>query len=224
MNRNPVLFAFFALSATAVAGDNPLDAVYSHIDAAAKTFTGMSAQIRQTDYVSLVNEGTTKAGTVRMLRPKNRSIKMLIEYSGTNNDKLFYDGNEARVYHRKTNMLDIIDAAKYRTVADQYLLLGFGGTSTELKATYDVSYVGREDIAGVSTAHLRLIPKSADTRKNLKAAELWFGDSGLIAQQKLILPGDDYKLVTYSAMIVKAPPEGDMKLEPKGATKHKVEQ
>ena len=94
------------------------------------------------------------------------------------------------------------------------MLLGFGTTSKALKAAYDVTYVGEEKIGAVAASHLKLVPK---TKGSLKQAELWFGENGLVVQQKFLQSSLDYNLLTYSAMKPGAVPEKDLELKvPKG--------
>ncbi len=78
------------------------------------------------------------------------------------------------------------------------MLLGFGAGSAELKATYNITYLGDEKIGSQPTSHLKLVPKATDTLRSLKQAELWFAENGLVAQQKFVQPAGDYKLVIYS--------------------------
>ena len=44
-------------------------------------------------------------------------------------------------------------------MVDQFLLLGFGASSAELKQDYDVTLIGMEKLGGENTWHLQLIPQ-----------------------------------------------------------------
>jgi outer membrane lipoprotein-sorting protein len=221
--RPNVVFAFFALAAVACAAD-PLAPVFDRIDAASKTFEGLTADITENDHNAVVNEDDIRTGTIKLARDKSGAIRLLIEYRGSHTDKLAFDGHEGLVYHPKTNILDVFDMAKYQGVVNQYLALGFGASSADLKAAYDITWLGDEKIGTAGTAHLKLVPKSAETKKNLKYAELWYGSSGLIVQQKLVWPAGDYRMVTFSSVRTGVVTEKDLELKPKGATRHKIEQ
>jgi len=66
----------------------------------------------------------------------------------------------------------------------------------QLKANYDVSYLGEEQISGgVKTWHLRLIPKG---KTNYKSAELWVDGDGMPRQAKVIETNDDTTTVLLS--------------------------
>jgi outer membrane lipoprotein-sorting protein len=83
---------------------------------------------------------------------------------------------------------------------EQVMSLGFGATSSELKAAYDVSFVDTASISGQNTAHVKLVPKSPDMLKNFREVELWIADSlGVPLQQKFFTSGKgDFTQFTYS--------------------------
>jgi outer membrane lipoprotein-sorting protein len=111
------------------------------------------------------------------------------------------------------------DISKYKDLAEQFLLLGFGTTSKELSAAYDVSLVGVENVGSEKTTRLQLIPKSKELLAHLLRVDLWISDSlGVPIQQKFYTPGDNYNLCTYSD-VMKNPnlPDSAVKLNlPKG--------
>ncbi len=216
MHRLAVTLSVFVLATIAplYAAPDPLDAVYGHIDAAAKTFKGMTADISDTEYTALVDEKDVKTGTIKLLRAKD-GTRLLMNLG---NDVLALDPKEGKRYNPKINVMDVFDVGDRQNQINQYLLLGFGASSSsDLKSTYDVTLVGDEKIGGQQTSHLKLIPKSADTKRTLKQADLWFGENGLAVQQKFLQASNDYKLVTYSNMKLVPPSDKDLELKPKGA-------
>jgi outer membrane lipoprotein-sorting protein len=217
-SRPALIFAFFALAAVSHAAD-PLTPVFDHIDAAAKTFKGLTADISNTQHYALVDTNEVSAGAMRLLRVKPGLTRLFVTLKDSGGIKTFaVNGNEGRSFNPKTNILDVYDLSTKQGLVDQFLLLGFGATSAELKSTYDVTYVGEEKIGAQMTSHLKLIPKSAETLRTLKQADLWFAPNGLVTQQKLLWASGDYKLVTYSNVKLGAPPEKELELNPKGAT------
>lgn len=212
------LFALAAVSATA----GPLDAVLARIDLAAKTFKGMTADISSTQHTEIVDDNDVKTGTIRLLRVNAGLIRVLCEFKG-NGGAYALNGNDALIYNPNTKIVDQRDIRKYKDTVNQYLLLGFGSTSAALKTSYDITYVGEEKIGAQPTSHLKLVPLSKDTLHNLKQVDLWYGENGLAAQQKLLFPAGDYRLVTYSNMKLGSMPEKDLDLKPKGAVVHKQE-
>jgi hypothetical protein len=195
------------------AAADPLDVVFARIDKAAKTFTGMTADISNTQYTRLVDSSDVQTGTIKLLRDKTGQTKLLIDFKLPGAQTVSFDGQLGKTFNPKTLTEDVFPVADRRNLVNQLLVLGFGASSTELKSTYDVTYTGDEKIDGTSTSHLRLTPKSPDTLRTLKQADLWYADSGLVLQQKFLYPSGDYKLVKYSNPKLGAPPAKDLEIK-----------
>jgi len=191
-----------------------LDAVFARIDQASKTFKGLTADITNTAYTAVVDTKDVQTGSIKLLPTKDGTHVLLSRQDGM---VLSFNGHKGREYNPKTNVVDEKDFAQ--NVVNQYLQLGFGATSAQLKATYDIAYVGAEQIGNQQTSHITLIPKSPEMRRDMKQAELWIGENGLAVQQKIVRPDGDYQLYTYSHMTLGAMPEKDMEIKvPSGAT------
>ncbi len=160
-----------------MAAADPLDAVFARIDAAAKTFKGMTADISNTQHTALVDSDDVQTGTMKLLRTKPGQTRVLIDWKGPKPRQMALDGHKGRLYNPKTNMVDEqnLSGSSKQGVINQFLLLGFGASSADLKSAYDVTFVGDEKVDGRQTSHLRLMAKSAETRQKLKQADLWFG-------------------------------------------------
>jgi outer membrane lipoprotein-sorting protein len=219
------LIALFALAALPGMPDtaDSLAAVFAHIDNAAKTFKGMTADVSNTHYTALVDDKDVQTGTMKLLRVKPGVTRVLSDLGAHGGgQKVALDGHNVNVYNPKTNIVDVYNLANKQGMIDQFLLLGFGATSEELKSTYSIAWVGEEQIGSQTASHLKLVPKSAETLHTLKQADLWFGVNGLVVQQKFLFPSGDYTLVTYSNMKVGAVPEKDLELKTaKGAVYQK---
>lgn len=196
-----------------------IDSVYARIDVAAKNFKGVRADLTHTEHSALVNSDDTKPGTAKFLRVKPGLTRVLLDYK---TEALSYDGKEGKLYKPKTNTVDVFNAADKQNAVNQYLALGFGASSEDLKASYDVTYIGEEQVNGQSASHLKLIPKAADTRQRIKQADLWYGSGGTVVQQKITSPSGDYNLVTYSNLKFGPLSEKDVELAlPKGVVVQK---
>ncbi len=80
MNRLNILLSLLALQALSLAAD-PLDSVFTHIDAASKTFRAMTADISQTDHTAIVNDDSVKIGSIKLLRGKGGDTRMLVAFT-----------------------------------------------------------------------------------------------------------------------------------------------
>jgi len=176
-----------------------LNAVFAKMDSTAKGFSGITADVRQTAHTAVVNDDSTENGTIRLKHSKNET-KILVDFTSPDAKTVSITGSEANVYLPKAKTVQVYDIRSKKSLVDQFMLLGFGANSTELKATYDATYVSQEAIAGQPAGHIRLIPKSAEALKSLKSAELWISDAqGVPVQQKFTTTANgDYTLMQYS--------------------------
>src|SRR4051794_18966589 len=80
----PVVSAFVALGFVAGAAlaqtPDPLNATFARIDAAAKTFKGMSAQITNTQHTAIVDDNDVQTGSMKVLRVKPGVTRALVEF------------------------------------------------------------------------------------------------------------------------------------------------
>ena len=189
--------AAFSLSAAPV---NSLPDALARMDTAAKTFRGMTANLQQTVYNALVKDTSVSNGGIKLKRPKPGEVRMLVTFTQPDQKSAAFDGNQVKVYYPKINVEQIYDVSTKRDMVEQVMSLGFGATSAEMTAAYDVTWVGSEAINGQPTSHLKLAPKSKELQKNFREAELWISDSlGVPLQQKFITSGSgDFNQFTYS--------------------------
>ena len=91
------------------------------------------------------------------------------------------------------------DLGKHKSLVEQFLLLGFGGTGKELQKNYAVKYLGEETVDGQKASRIELIPKSAQVKESYNKLELWISSpGGYPVKQKLFQPSGNYSSVTYS--------------------------
>jgi outer membrane lipoprotein-sorting protein len=219
LHRLAVTISLCMISAGTLTYADPLDPVFARIDAAAKSFKGVSADITNTQHTALVDSDEVQTGTFKLAHIKPGQTNLLISLGS---QFISLDPQEGKLYNPKTNTVDVKSLSDKQSIVNQLLELGFGATSADLKAAYDITYVGEESIGGQNTSHLKLVPKSADTRRTLKQADLWYNDSGLAAQQKFLYPAGDFKLVKYSNVKLGAIPEKDLQIKlPKNVTVQK---
>jgi outer membrane lipoprotein-sorting protein len=217
--RAVVCVACFASSLAAQNGGG-LDDAFARLDKAAQQFKSVTADIKRNVHTAVINDDARDQGSIRVRHDKGHDTKMLIDFTGAEAKTVSLDGADVSVYYPKLNTVQIYDVGSKRNLVDQFLLLGFGASSSQLKDNYNITYAGMEMIGSDNTWHLQLVPKSADALKNLKRAELWISpNSGLPMQQKFTTSGTgDFTLVTYSNMKPNAPvSDKDLKLSyPKG--------
>lgn len=221
MNRSIKLSLFALLLAGLVHAADSADAVFARVDAAAKSFKGMTADLTDTEHHAIVNDNDVSKGVARFLRAKGNSIRALIIWNDGSGG-LEYNGKEGKLYNAKTKTVDVVNLSGKQSTVNKYLALGVGASSAELKAEYEVAYLGDENVGGQTTSHLRLVPRVHDPASSLKQADLWYGANGLVVQQKISHPSGDYQIMLYSNIKLGPIPEKEMELQvPKGVTVQK---
>lgn len=202
--------------------DDPLATVLARIDQTALTFRGLRADMKKVAHNQVINVDETDVGTITVKRgARSRDMQLLVDIKEPDAKKVLVTGSKALVYILKNpNEVQEYDLSrKFRGMFDQYLLLGFGSNSRDLRDAYTIK-LGQpvaETVAGEKTTKIELIPKSQEMLAQIKKCELWISDSkGIAVQQKLHTGGGDYQLATYTNLVVN-PSLGDLKLDmPRG--------
>jgi outer membrane lipoprotein-sorting protein len=199
-----------------------LDDAFARMDKTAAQFKTVAADMKRDVYTAVINDHAMDMGTIKVKREKSRDTRMLIELTSPDAKTVSLDGQSVSVYLPKSKVDDVYDVGARRGLVDEFLLLGFGASSAELKEKYDVTLIGTEKLAAADTWHLQLIPKSKDALQHLRKAELWIVETtGLPAQQRLVTSSTgDFMLITYSNVKFNPPlPDSALKLNlPKGVT------
>lgn len=159
----------------------------------------MSANVRRVYHTEVINDDTVDSGTMYLKRARPKEIRMLVDLTQPDAKALSVAGNKAEIYYPKIQTVQEYDLGRYRGLVDQFMLLGFGSSAKELESAYRIRLVGPETVAGQASTHLELIPKSQQVAQHLTKVELWVNDAtGYPVQQKFLMPGGDYQMVTYT--------------------------
>jgi outer membrane lipoprotein-sorting protein len=203
-----------------------LNDVLKAMDKGAKNFKSMAASVRDVDYTAVVNDQNIQSGTIRVKKSGDTTL-MWIQFTGPAAKTISLDANTVKILNPKANVEQVYDIGGKRSLIDQYLLLGFGATSEDLKKAYTISYVGSETISGQAAGNIQLVPKSPEQLRQLAKVNLWISNSlGIPVQQKFWTGGaGDYKLITYSdAKLNPSLSDKDLQLKtPKGVQIEHVE-
>jgi len=197
-----------------------LERVLSRMDAAARDFKALEANVVWDQYQKVVDETETEKGKV-YFRREGGEIQMAADFAEPDKKYVIYSGGKVQVYQPKIDQVSEYSAGKNRSDVESFLVLGFGGGGHDLLKSYDVKFLGSKTIDGVETDELDLIPKSDRFRNNIAHILLWIDPArGISVQQQLFEPGDDYRLVRYSEIKFKQKlPEDVFKLKTTGKTK-----
>jgi outer membrane lipoprotein-sorting protein len=195
-----------------------LDSVLRQLDHEAKDFQSLTANIEQTKVTVAVNDKSVESGQISVRRDE----KMRIEFTQPDARTILRTGNDLFVYDPKIKRVEEFDLGKHRVLVDQFLLLGFGTSGTELSKGYLVTLLGEESLDNHPVIKLELTPKSEDVRNQITKVHIWIDESTWLAVQQQFFEtgGGDYFIVHYTN-VVKNPHISDDRFKPhwpKGVT------
>jgi outer membrane lipoprotein-sorting protein len=217
-------FASASLSARAqTRGGQTLESVFRQLDSQAKDFHSVSADIERTKVTVVVNDKSTESGNIGV-----RGDRMLLELKTPDPRTILRSGDTLFVYNPGLKRVEEYNLGKNRALLDQFLLLGFGTDSQEMKKSYLVTLMREEKIDDRKTIELELTPKMEAVRSQISKIQIWLDESSwLPLQQEFFEAGSgDYSIVKYSK-VVKNPglpdsmfkphwPKGTEKIHPQG--------
>jgi outer membrane lipoprotein-sorting protein len=201
----PIHFLFLALSLLLPQQSAPsLESVLNKMDSAAATFHTAQADFEWDQYQKVVDDTDTQKGTV-FYRKAADEIEMMAEIKVPEPKFVLYKEGKLQIYQPKIEQVMVFAAGANRSEMESYLVLGFGGSGQDLKKTYEITYLGEENVDNIATAKLQLIPKSEKVRNYFSKAFLWIDPSrGISVQQQFMQGQGDYRLAKYSAIRVGA--------------------
>jgi outer membrane lipoprotein-sorting protein len=198
------------------------DSVLSMMDAGARDFRTLTANIENIKYTEVVKDTSTESGQMWF---RKKDEKMRIEFYKPDPRTILRSGDSLSIYTPKINRVEEYNLGKNRAMVDQYVLLGFGSRSDSVKKSYTVTFGGEQELDGKKTLLLELVPKSDEIRAQISKIQMWIDESAwLPLQQKFVEAGSgDYFIFHYSD-IKKNLRIDDSKFKadwPKNATKSK---
>ena len=228
--RRTALFALIlllSLPATTISspknqgsGKVNLDYVLNMMDKSAEDFRSLTAALDHTTYTALVKDSSTESGEIYV----RKDSKMRIDFTRPDLRTILRNGDNLYIYTPKINRVEEYNIGKNRAMADQYLALGFGTRTDNLKKNYEVTLAGEEDLDGQKMALIDLVPHSDDVRKQITKIRMWVDEaSWLPVQQQFFEAGSgDYFLSRYKN-VMKNLKIGDGKFKPDWPKGTKVE-
>jgi outer membrane lipoprotein-sorting protein len=197
-----------------------LDSVLATMDKTAADFKTAQAELQQDQFTKVVNETDTQKGTVYFQR-KGNSEEMAVVFKQPQEKYVLYSGNTLQVYQPSIDQVNKYDLSKHKQEVDTFLTLGFGGRGHDLPKSFDVKFDGVEQVNGVRTARLELIPKNPQARSQASRILLWIDVArGVSVQQQFFEPSGDYRLAKYSDIKLNQSLPGDtFKLKTTSKTK-----
>jgi outer membrane lipoprotein-sorting protein len=197
-----------------------LDSILKELDAEAKDFHSLAADVERTKVTVVVNDRSTEIGSILV-----RGDKMLLDMKTPDPRTILRTGDTLYVYTPGLKRVEEYNLGKNKQAVEQFLLLGFGTAGAELRKGYLITVMPEVIIGDHRTVELELTPKSDAVRAQISKIQIWLDESTwLPVQQQFYETGSgDYSIVKYSKIVRNAPvPESDFKPHwPKGTEKIK---
>ena len=175
-----------------------LEKVLNQMDATAAGFKTAEADFVWDQYQKVVNDTDTQKGTV-YFRHTSKQTEMAADITEPEKKYVLYQDSTVRVYQPRIEQVTVYSASKNRAEVESFLVLGFGGRGHDLRKSFEVSFQGYEDVGGVRTAQLNLVPKTAKGKNIFSHIVLWIEPArGVSVQQQFFEPQGDWRLAKYS--------------------------
>jgi outer membrane lipoprotein-sorting protein len=194
------LFAAVAcgLASAQAQPDSALEHVLDQMDKARADFTSLQADFVWEQYTFVVHDTDAQKGKV-YFRRNGHDIEMAADITYPNEKYVLFSRGKVQMFQPVLNRVTVYNAGKNREEVESFLVLGFGAGGHELLKSFDVKYLGSDQVDGIQTSELDLIPRSEKVQKMFPHIELWIDPArGISVKQKLFQPDGDYRLATYS--------------------------
>lgn len=178
-----------------------LDKVLLQMDAAAAKFHSAQANFQWDQFERVVSSTDTQTGVIYFLRSgaSTRMAADIQKYDGQPAKKIivFMDG-VLKFYQPQIDQMTVIHAGNKKDQFESYLALGFGGSGSDLKKSWNIAYQGMENIDGVQTAKLDLVSKVASDRNNVSHITIWVDPTRAISLKQIMYePSGDSRTAYY---------------------------
>jgi outer membrane lipoprotein-sorting protein len=175
--------------------------ILARMDERAKHLKSVSASLEYTKVTVLVNDKSTENGQLFFHKTKNPEIR--IEFQKPESKVILFKKNKAEIYLPKINQVQEYNLEQKSGLVQQFLLLGFGSDTGDLRKSYNLKFLKEEDLDGDTTAVLELVPRKESLATQLAKIQLWISEeSWLPVQQEFFEPGGDYLLARYTSVKV----------------------
>jgi len=182
---------FFMAAATDARAQNLLGEILNRMDAHNKSLQSLRARIKMVKTNVQIGEDDLYEGSVQYLpAPSKEKIRVRVDWEKPAVEQLAVGNGQYILYRPRLNQAIVgrIDNAKGNAGAGGALAF-LSMNRAQLKANYDVVYLGEETVGGSTrTWHLRLTPKIPGA---YNSADLWVDVNGMPLQAKIVEKNND---------------------------------
>ena len=202
------MFAVFFASPASAQG--VLSDILKRMDANNKSLKSLKSSIKMSKYNPQLDEYDVYEGSVQYLpAPVKEQIKVRIDWAKPIVEHLAVGGGQYILYRPRLEQAIVgkVDQAKNGAGAGGALAF-MSMNRAQLKANYDVAYIGEETVNGsVRTWHIQLTPKAANS---YKSADLWVDANGMPVQAKVVEKNNDSTTIQLTGIERNATVKGEV--------------
>jgi outer membrane lipoprotein-sorting protein len=202
------LCAGMARAQAPTSGD--LNKVLIQLDSSAAKFRSAKADFQWDQFERVVSSTDTQTGTIYFLGSGTSArVALDIETADGQPAKktVVYSGGILQFFQPQIDQMTVVHAGENQGQWESYLTLGFGGSGSDLKKSWNITYQGMETIDGVQTAKLDLVSKDAGVRANFSHVTIWVDPARAVSLKQILYePSGDmrtayYRNIQYNAKI-----------------------
>ncbi|HQU82650.1 MAG TPA: outer-membrane lipoprotein carrier protein LolA [Pyrinomonadaceae bacterium] len=170
-------------------GSAVLNEILKRLDAHNKVLTSVKANIKVDKYNSQLGEHDIFEGNVMYLPGTQNNMYIRIDFTKPNQEQLAVIKNDYALYRPQLKQVIIgkVDLAKGNAKANNALAF-MSMKKAELKANYNITYIGQENVGITPTWHLKIVPSIAG---HYKQADLWVDANGMPIQATVTEKNND---------------------------------
>lgn len=215
-----ILFSVILFTAVAFAQGSDLAKVLKTMDQTSANFRSAQADFVWDQYTKIVNEHDLQEGIIYFRRAGKAGVQMAADIKKPTAKYVLFTDDDVKLYEPSLDRVTEYSTGKNKAEFESFLVLGFGGSGSDLQKEFDVKYAGTEQAMGVQAAKLQLTPKSQKVKNMFSQIFLWIDPAkGISVQQQFITPDGDYRLAKYTNITVNGKISDDVfKLKTTGKT------
>jgi outer membrane lipoprotein-sorting protein len=190
------VFGAFGVSESKAQGGIPNE-ILKRMEAHRQSLTSLQATVLMAKYNAQLQETDTTEGTTMYLPAKGRDALVRIDWTRPVQETLSVVNKQYVLYRPRLNQAIVgkVDQKSKNTKGTNALTF-MSMSKEQLKAAYNVQYLGQESVSGnIQTWHLKLTPKAA---AEYQYAEIWVDGNGMPVQAKVVETNNDTTTVLLS--------------------------
>jgi outer membrane lipoprotein-sorting protein len=194
-----LLCAGMGLAQAPASGD--LNHVLTELDAAAVKFHSAKADFQWDQFERVVSSTDTQAGVI-YYQGSGPAARVALDIETADGQpakkSIVYSNGVAQFFQPEIDQMTVFHAGDKQAQWGTYLTLGFGGSGSDLKKSWNITYQGMETIDGVQTAKLDLVSKDPGVQANVSHVTIWVDPTRAVSLKQILYePSGDTRTALY---------------------------